>query len=83
MIAAHLAGEDWTSLVGISAYGDDRIHLSIEKLVHVRRGMLGYIDPDFLHNLNRFRVNITDRSRACAMDVDKVSRSSLKAPSAM
>ena len=46
-----------------------------KKLVHVLRGMAGNVDPDFPHDLDRFRMNVTGRLRASALHVDKIPRS--------
>src|SRR4051812_19904249 len=44
MIAVHLPGEHWASLVGVAADGDDGFHLLLEEIVHVFGMVCGNIN---------------------------------------
>jgi hypothetical protein len=66
MIAVHLTGEHWASLVGVAADGDDGFNLLLEEIVHVFGMVCGNINADFVHHLNREGVDIVGRFTAGA-----------------
>ena len=73
MMPVDLAWKHRTRLVRIAADRDDRFHFLREKFVQMFRVMLGNIQADFPHHLNRERMHVARRIRAGALDVEAVS----------
>ena len=59
VVAVQLPWEHRAGLVGIAADGDDGIDFSLQKIIHVFRGVGGNIDPDFGHGCDGLRVYIS------------------------
>ena len=75
MVAIHLAWENGTGLVGVSAHGDDGLYrLLTKEFVQMLGFVSGNIDPNFPHDLDGFRMNVTGRLRASALNVDEITR---------
>ena len=73
MMTIHLSGKHRASLIRVAADGDDRIHLAIEKFIHVLGRVAGNIDADFLHHFDRLRMDITGGVRSCAVDFQEIA----------
>lgn len=80
MMPIQLAGKYRTSLVGIAAYRNDRLHVLLEELIHVLGMMFGNIDADFLHHLNRERMNITGWLRPGTLYMQNIARRRAQEP---
>src|SRR6185369_9617409 len=55
--AAHVAGKRGTGLRGLAAQRHHRVALGPRHLAQVFRALLDEVDPGFLHDLDRARVN--------------------------
>lgn len=73
MVAPHLPRIHRTGLVGVAAYGDDGVHILVQKVIHVLRGVRADIDADFGHGFDGERVNIARGIRSGAMDIEQVT----------
>lgn len=58
VVAVHLAGEQWTDLVGITTDGDHGLDLVREKTVEVLGVVTADVDTDFCHRPDCERVDV-------------------------
>ena len=73
MMAAELAGKDRAGLVGVAADRDHRLHVLLQKLVHVLAVVAGNVDPDLRHDLDRQRMDVAGGIRPGAAHVEPVA----------
>jgi hypothetical protein len=66
MQALGCAGKEWTGLFSVVAHGDHEVEGLPEKLVDAFRTMMGDVDSDLRHGIDRQRIDCT-RMRASAV----------------
>jgi len=72
MMPIHLARKNGTNLVRVLADGDHGLDLLIQEFIQVLRPMLGDIDPNLFHRLNRQWMNVARWVRSRAPDFKKI-----------
>jgi len=78
--AVKLTGEHGAGLVGIAANGDHGIDGTVQELIHVFGVMSGYVDSDFLEDLDGLGVDIAGGFRSGTGDLNEVAGGGAKDP---
>src|SRR4051812_15635565 len=76
----HLPRKDWTRLISVAADSDNRLNWLLQKIVYVLRAMSGDINANFLHDLNRERMDVAGRIRPGALHIQNISGSGAQYP---
>jgi hypothetical protein len=72
----HLPRIQGASLVGVTAYGDDGVHIAAEEIVHVFRGVRADVDADFRHGFDGEGVDVAGWFGTGAVHVEEVAAGS-------